>query len=182
VTGERARLFVALDLPAAVRAELALWASEAVGDVPGVRLVADESLHVTVCFLGWRGVADVPRVSDLALPCARPVAQLRTNGSAWLPPRRPGVLVVDLGDGDGTLAAMQACVVDALVAGAGHEPETRPFRPHVTVARLRRGAQRPQVELPPAPALSFAGEALTLYRSQLSRDGARYEPLARVGL
>jgi hypothetical protein len=36
--------------------------------------------------------------------------------------------------------------------------------------------------LPEPPVLSFAGESLTLYRSQLRREGARYEPLARVAI
>ena len=31
-------------------------------------------------------------------------------------------------------------------------------------------------------AVTFYGEALTLYRSQLRREGARYEPLARLPL
>ena len=101
---------------------------------------------------------------------------------AWLPPRRPGVLVVDLEDGDGALSALQPCVVEAMTATAAYEPETRPFRPHLTVARLKRGARQPRRELPPPPELSFAAESLTLYRSQLSREGARYEPLARVAL
>jgi hypothetical protein len=33
----------------------------------------------------------------------------------------------------------------------------------------------------PAP-VTFYGEALTLYRSQLRHEGARYEPLARLPL
>jgi RNA 2',3'-cyclic 3'-phosphodiesterase len=181
VTGERARLFVALDLPAAVRAALAGWAQEAVGDMPGARVLPEESLHVTICFLGWRELAEADRIGELALACARPVPGLRTGTAAWLPPRRPGVLAVDLAD-DGALADVQSGVIDTLVSGRGREAETRPFRPHVTVARLRRGTRRPKEELPAPPVMSFAGEALTLYRSQLRRDGARYEALARVAL
>ena len=181
MTGERARLFVALDLPAAVRTALARWAAEAAGDLPGVRVLPEESLHVTVCFLGWRELEEADRIAELALACAQPVPGLRTGEAAWLPPRRPGVLAVDLAD-DGALTEVQSCVVGALVSGAGHEDETRPFRPHVTVARLRRGTRRPGEALLAPPALSFAGEALTLYRSQLRRDGARYEALARASL
>jgi RNA 2',3'-cyclic 3'-phosphodiesterase len=181
VTAERARLFVALDLPAFVRGELAAWGREAVGGEPGVRPLAAESLHVTLCFLGWRELAQAQDVGEAALACARPVPALATAQAAWLPPRRPSVLVVDL-EGDGAIAEMQSCVVESLVAAAGYEPEARPFRPHVTVARLRRGTRRPKAELPSPPRLAFAGESLTLYRSQLRRGGARYEPLARVGL
>jgi RNA 2',3'-cyclic 3'-phosphodiesterase len=182
VTGERARLFVALDLPAPVRAELAAWAHDAVGAADAIRLLPQESLHVTLCFLGWCELAEAQAIGDAALACARAVPRLSTGGAAWLPPRRPGVFVVDLVDPDGALAQMQTCVAEQLVAAAGHEPETRPFRPHVTVARLRRGSRRPIRDCPDPPALSFAGESLTLYRSQLRREGARYEPLARAAL
>jgi RNA 2',3'-cyclic 3'-phosphodiesterase len=90
--------------------------------------------------------------------------------------------VVDLEDEAGTLAETQRCVVEALAAGIGHEPDSRPFRPHVTVARVRRGTGRPAGDLPEPPRIAFAGEALTLYRSQLGRGGARYEALARAAL
>ena len=69
---------------------------------------------------------------------------------------------------------------DGLAARRLYEPEARPFRPHATVARLRPDAQgrRARSCRDPEP-LAFRGEALTLYRSQLRREGARYEPLAR---
>jgi 2'-5' RNA ligase len=181
VNEERARLFVALDLPDSVRGELAAWGRKAVGDEPGIRPLAEDALHVTLCFLGWGALSDATPIGQAAMACGRPIPGLATADAAWLPPRRPGVLVVDLAD-DGTLAEMQACVVDALVAAIAYEPETRPFRPHVTVARLRRGTRRPAGDLPAPPRLVFGGEALTLYRSQLRRDGARYEPVARVAL
>ena len=57
----------------------------------------------------------------------------------------------------------------------------RPFRPHVTVARVRRGP-RPSRDLPDPPRATFAGEAVTLFRSHLGRGPARYEALERVEL
>ena len=69
------------------------------------------------------------------------------------------------------------------LAEAGvYEPEEREFRPHATVARLRPDARVAGGKMPgPAP-VTFYGEALTLYRSQLRREGARYEPLASFPL
>jgi 2'-5' RNA ligase len=90
------------------------------------------------------------------------------------------VLTVALEDGDGTLAALRIDVVDRLATALGWEPEPRPFRPHVTVARVRRGA-RPRIrDLPDAPQASFAGEAVVLYRSHLGGGPARYEALEQV--
>ena len=49
----RARLFVALDLPDRVRAEIVEWGHEALAD-PALRRVKPESLHITLAFLGYR--------------------------------------------------------------------------------------------------------------------------------
>ena len=69
--------------------------------------------------------------------------ELALGGALWLAPRRPHVLTVAVEDADGALAALQARVVEALAEAAGRdEPERRPFRPHVTVARVRRGGAR----------------------------------------
>ncbi|MDQ6750790.1 MAG: hypothetical protein M3Z33_08575 [Actinomycetota bacterium] len=98
------------------------------------------------------------------------------------PPRPPGALALDLIDADASTAALQARVSETLAANAEYEPETRPFRAHVTVARLGRATGRVAVAPRPPPALGFDGEALTLYRSRLGAEGARYEPLLRRAL
>jgi 2'-5' RNA ligase len=85
---------------------------------------------------------------------------------------------------------VQAAVSLALSDGGFHEPERRPFWPHVTFARVARGAGGtgsgarvpvPPVELPPPPE-PFSASAVTLYRSHLSPRGSSYEALARVRL
>lgn len=175
------RLFVALDLPAPVRAALAAWADEAAPRA--VRRVAAESLHVTLAFLGSRDEDEAALAGSLLAPCARPLDALHCDGALWLPPRRPGVLTVALRPSD-ELAALQADLVAALERTIGFEPERRPFRPHVTVGRVPRGtridARRPL--RPPAPPLSFQPPSLTLYRSHTGAGGARYEALQRAAL
>ena len=71
--------------------------------------------------------------------------------------------------------------MERLVADGWHEPEARPYLPHVTVARVRgEAAHAPHGSaLPEPPELVFDGAALTLFRSRLHPSGARYEPLAR---
>ena len=113
---------------------------------------------------------------------AAPVPALTVAGPAWLPPRRPRVLAVDLTDPEGACARLQASVSAALAAIGAYTPERRPFRPHVTVARVRKGA-RVDTGLPPMSVHdAFAAAALTLYRSRLSPKGARYEALDRTAL
>lgn len=175
------RLFIALDLPEDVRTALAAWAAGAAP--PGVRRVPVDNLHVTLAFLGTRTSDEAAAAGALLPSLARPLEELRTAGALWLPPRRPGVLSVALESGAG-LADLQAELVAALASAIGFAPERRPFRPHVTVARVPRGTRiDPRIELdPPAPALGFGARALTLYRSDTSRGGARYERLSGAEL
>ena len=56
---EKARLFVALDLPDDVRAGIAAWQAKALGD-PALRPMRAEALHVTLCFLAHRAEARYP--------------------------------------------------------------------------------------------------------------------------
>jgi 2'-5' RNA ligase len=178
------RLFAALDLPVAVRTTLAAWAASAVGRDERLRLVREDSLHVTLVFLGDRpdaGAATGALRSALDPAPASPA--LSVTAPLWLAPRRPHVLTVALDDPSGGLAAIQAAVLDAMVRSAGHEAEGRRFRPHVTVARVR-GRLRP-FELPSPPSLSFHPPAVTLYRSNLSpptRGPAIYEAVTSVPL
>lgn len=178
----RARLFVAADLPADVRDALVAWSRGPLAVLDGLRPVAPEALHVTLCFLGSRAESDVEEIGRLVGEAARPVAPGRVGEARWLPPRRPRVLAVELDDGSGELAALQAGVGAALAEAGFWKPEQRPFLAHVTVARVRTGVRMKPVALAPPPELPVAFETVTVYRSLLSPAGARYEPLARFPL
>jgi RNA 2',3'-cyclic 3'-phosphodiesterase len=177
-----ARLFAALELPAPVRDALGVFGRAAAADDFALRAVRDDALHVTLAFLGHRALDDIDPACAAVRAAAAPVADLSLGDALWLAPRSPHVLTVEVADATGALLALQERVVAALVDAVGYEPDHRRFRPHVTVARVRHGARPRRTGLPDAPSASFAGEALTLYRSWLGRGPARYEPLERVPL
>jgi 2'-5' RNA ligase len=176
---ERARLFLALDLPPAARAALERWRTGVLRDVEALRPVAPEALHATLCFLGWR---PVDQIESIGAACAEALGErappaLGFTEPMWLPRRRPRVLAVGLSDRSGALEAIQAAVSAAMSAGGWYEPEMRPFLPHVTVARVSGRSRLGRLELAPLRSKDFDGSAVTLYRSRLERAGARYEPL-----
>jgi 2'-5' RNA ligase len=182
---ERARLFVALELPDHARGTLARWRDDAVETFGSDRLrpVTADSLHVTLCFLGWCSLDDVEAIAAACgVAAARPVARLTLGRVVWLPRRRPGVLAVELNDAGARLGAVQATLSASLASGGWYVPEQRPFYPHVTVARVRKGPRIRGAELAKPEPLGFEGEAVTLFRSRLARSGARYEPLASIHL
>jgi RNA 2',3'-cyclic 3'-phosphodiesterase len=183
VSAELARLFVALQLPDRVREALVRWRSEVLHDPLGLRLIAPDHLHVTLCFLGWRSIGEIDEIrSACGIVAGEPVAELRLSEPIWLPRRRPRVLAVALGDSDGVLANTQKTLSRALQEGGWYTPESRPFRPHVTVARVATGARVRPHKLAAPPELSVRGSRVALYRSLLGPRGAQYEPLAAVEL
>ena len=93
-----ARLFVAVDVPPAVREELAAWAREvasALGfkEPPAasapLRVLDPEAQHLTLCFLGSRPVDEIDTIGAAVSACAGYVDEVSVGAPLWLPPRRP---------------------------------------------------------------------------------------------
>jgi 2'-5' RNA ligase len=173
----RLRLFVALDLPAEAVAALARFRDGA-ADPAVWRPLDDATFHATLAFLGHRPEEDVEAVGAVLEGLApREPPALALGDGLLLPPRRARVLTVALDDRSGGLGALQAEVSAGLAAARVYEPEARPFRPHVTVARIRPGARSPRgLDGAPEP-VAFCAGAVVLYRSHVARGGATYEPL-----
>ena len=173
------RLFVALDLPATVRSELAAWCDRVAPD--SVRRVPADNLHLTLAFLGARSQDEADAVAALLPAVTEPLGEMTTAGALWLPPRRPGVLTVAV-EADGRLSTLQAALVAGLGEAIGFVPEARAFRPHITVGRVPRNVRLRPPSLAEPPKLTFAAPSITLYRSRTQPGGARYEPVAIVAL
>jgi RNA 2',3'-cyclic 3'-phosphodiesterase len=190
--GATARLFVAVDPPLSVREDLVEWArgvavaARAAGSSRGaVRLLDAESLHLTLCFLGSRPVDEIEALAAALAACAEQPCELSVGAPLWLPTRRPHALAVEVHDHEGELALVRQRLSEVLSDASAWRPERRRFRPHITLARVRRGAgdrSGHERALPATPRLSFTAEAMVMYRSWLAPEGASYEELARSAL
>jgi 2'-5' RNA ligase len=198
-SGATARLFVAAEVPAPVREQLAGWARGAAAAQSEaaprpLRLLDPATLHLTLCFLGSRPVQEIAAIGSTLSACSADVGELSVGAPLWLPRARPRSLAVAIHDEGGGLAGLHAAVTDAICDTTGWAPERRRFRAHVTVARTsgRSRAARTSFtasnpnpggpRLPATPQLRFRVESLTLYRSWLSPAGAAYEVMARSRL
>ena len=186
---KRVRLFVALDLPDRMRAGIAAWGRDALTD-PALRPVPEESLHITLSFLGSRDEAEIEPIAAVVRECgvAAPTIEL---GQPEPRPRRGRAKVYALPVASEGTKALQADVVSRLASAGLYEAEGRPFWPHVTVARVRneRGrkrlpmaVERPPKDLPQELVHPFESIRLSFYLSNLQPEGARYVPLAQVEL
>jgi RNA 2',3'-cyclic 3'-phosphodiesterase len=184
----RARLFVALELPTALRTAIVTWGREDLCD-PALRPVAPESLHITLAFLGYLPEKEIEGLGAIVAAAAAPAPRIELRDPVPRPQRRPRLFALPAVSPESV--ALQSALQERLVAAHLYKPERRPFWPHVTVARVRRerrGSTRPAlVSRPPGPlpgALLQATKCvrMTLYRSELRPQGAEYTRLAQVEL
>lgn len=190
----RARLFVALDLPEAVRESLVGWQHSELAD-PALRPIAPDALHVTLCFLNYHPERAIERIGGVVTGVRpRPVPMRLEPEPGGIPGKRPRLFAVDA-PSDKAIA-LQAELSGRLAAGRYYEPEKRAFWPHVTVARVRaekgsrgegrrgrpREVKRPPGRLPEELLEPFQCPRVTLYRSHLRPSGAEYVPQASLDL
>ena len=173
------RLFVAIPLPSETRTRLAALQT----DLRGARWTPAGQLHLTLLFLGdTEADAVAPLVRSISALQAPPLA-LRFGGLGVFPNlRAPRVLVAHV-QPDPHLMTL-AAEVRAAAATLDFAAEARPFRPHVTLARLRdpdRGEIRRFLEETPL-AESFVATEMVLYASRLTPQGAIHDRRAAFPL
>lgn len=192
------RTFVAVELDTPLRQALARAQTQLRGRLeqaagPGVRVqwVKPDSIHLTLKFLG-----DIPeeRVAEiknaLAGVTARHVRfQVQAEGLGAFPgPRAPRVLWVGLPEHGGELTRLASDVEAALVA-IGFAQESKPFHPHLTLARIKERSREVGRALSQGGLLeqemklgSLAVDAVRLMQSELRPSGAVYAELCRLSL
>ncbi len=182
---EKRRLFIALECPDDVRQVLTGAVSVLDGQMPkgAVRWVRPEQMHLTLFFLGDTAVSQitaVQQVMDNAAAQCMPFSLTLSELGAFPNKRQPRVIWVGLAGTDAAmsqLAQLQAGIANG-VAALGWPQEKRPFRPHLTLGRVKDkrllkgvnwGAEVKRVVWPVT--------AVTLIQSTLTPHGPIYKKL-----
>lgn len=178
------RLFVGIPVAAATVLALQELTSGLHAGEDGLRWLPPESWHITLQFLG--------ETSDERFACLRDSLQaikarrLTIDFAGITTFERVGVVAVAVAS-TGDLVALHRCVTQA-TARCGFVAEPRPYAPHLTLARARRGvrlrshhslqrAMRSRIALP-----GYTAHEILLYQSHPGTGGARYEVRARFPL
>jgi 2'-5' RNA ligase len=189
----RPRLFYAVPVPEEARrqvAELMARVQSVVGDGRArIRWVRIDGLHLTLRFLGQTAVERVPGLERSLDEVARAVTpfEVTMSGAGAFPDiARPRTLWLGIERGADRLAALADGLADAAKAD-GAELATRPFAPHLTIARtdgLRAGGAAARALQEQAATLdaSFTADRVVLFRSVLGHGPARYEPIREAPL
>jgi 2'-5' RNA ligase len=188
------RLFTALELPPALRRQLANLIAALGEALPrgSVRWVRAEGIHLTLKFYGEVPAGQVPALQASLRQAALGASplQLELNGLGTFPnPARPRVVWVGIKGDLERLSGLQRAVEEAAIP-LGFEPEARGFSPHLTLGRVNAGwrpADKQKLgeafaRLGPGLHGLFAAETLSLMQSDLRPDGAVYTCLLAVAL
>lgn len=170
------RLFVALELPAALRQRLAIMAG---GGIPGARWVPPENYHLTLRFIGEMPGYRAEEIDQALAALKAPGFALTLAGVGTF---NKGGRSVSLWVGmerNPALDHLQSKIETALQR-CGLEPERRRFSPHITLARLDNAPEAKLAAFVQANNLfraePIAVEHFTLFSSRLGKDQAVYTP------
>jgi len=144
-----------------------------------------ENVHLTLKFFGNVDQANVPVISVALARAVKgfgPIAIQIGKTGVFPRPSRPQVLWLGIDEPSGALARIHGRVEDEC-AREGFAKEDRAFRPHLTIARIRKphNASRLaeahlKLEFPPVEVVL---NDLVLFRSELSSNGSRYTAISR---
>ena len=181
------RVFCAVELPDEVRTSLQKHIVQLREEVPDAAASWSrvENIHLTLKFFGNVAVDRIPVISSAA---ERVVSEFSTfeievgQTGVFPKPSRAQVLWIGVSDPSGTLAALQKRF-EAECAVAGFEKEDRAYRPHLTIARLRKpeGARQLadthlQTQFTPS---KLTLNELVVFRSELSSKGSKYTAISK---
>lgn len=139
------------------------------------RAVAPANWHVTLAFLGDTAPERRAACEDAAGTVVGRRFDLALDRFGYF--HRARILWIGAGEVPDALSALHG-ELSAALAGCGHEPDPRPFKAHVTLARK----MPPPGGLPVPEPVRWRVAEFCLVRSMLERAGARYEVLRRFPL
>lgn len=181
------RLFVAIDLPEEWKRILAEPEAHIGWLGRGVHWAEPRGMHLTLKFLGE---IEENRLDELGVAlraaCSGIVAfSIRLKNTGVFPnPKRPRIYWAGI-EAPRELLELQARV-DAAMQTLGFERDEHPFRPHLTLARIKEPIGKDRMT---GALLNFRLESepttvceILLMRSHLSREGAHYEAIRRFPL
>ena len=177
--GKTIRAFIAIDLPQEVKEYLGQLTHDLAKQAPGhaVRWVKPERMHLTFRFLGETEETLIPnlgRALDEVVAQQRPF-MLFLDGFGCFPNcKRPRVLWAGIGGDMGAAEQLKKAIDQALIP-FGWQAETRPFRPHLTVGRVKDAGKAASTPWPgEVQKLAVPGTAIHLIESDLTPEGPRY--------
>lgn len=183
------RTFIAIEIPEEIKRQMAEVQARLRNAAIDASWPRPEGIHLTLKFLGEVAEALLPDITRALQGSVKGINPFRLEiaGTGAFPnARNARVVWIGLSGELEKLGLLQAAVENEMVR-AGLEREDRPFKPHLTLARIKyvRSKDSLQKALEQEKDVRLAGfdvKAVSLMKSELKRTGAEYTELARVEL
>ena len=178
------RLFIALDIPVEVRARLAEYMEHARLLAPKARWARVEGLHVTLKFIGHVDDSVVEKIKSALSVIKAASFEMKFAGVGFFPNAKAARVFWAGVNGSNNLSHL-ASTIDSALKKLGFPCETKPYHPHLTLARTSSSPLRelrPLLDDPPPQFGTMTAREFFLYQSQPQKGGSKYTKLERFGL
>lgn len=188
-TKEMIRTFIAVELPQEIQDTLKGLQDVLRGSMPDVRWTKAGNIHLTLKFLGDVQVSRLDAIGEALGDVARqfsPFDMNLTGIGAFPNSRKPRIVWVGIEQGADELVSI-ATQIEGSMKRLGFPPEKRPFRPHLTIGRIRH-LEHPVVMTDSLDRSEvgelgrFTVQKLSFIKSQLDPGGSIYTILFEAPL
>ena len=193
------RLFLALDIPDAIRDRITRFVEGVSGFAPDARWAKPESLHVTLKFIGEQPDSAVEQIKLALSTIESGAPEIHFRGYGFFPTAKSARVFWIGMESTPHLGALASAIDDKMPA-LGIPKEDRAFSPHLTLARSSGASGSPRRNKKDGPNSTFqrlqeklaalstpefgtmTPRSFFLYQSQLSPKGPKYTKLAEFDL
>ena len=181
---EQIRCFVAIEIPETIQTLLTSAQEELRKFVRGASWVKRENIHLTLKFLGDVAPNQISVIKNSIEQVTNTLSpfSMELGGIGAFPNLgRPRIIWAGVKTGADEVAAI-AREIDLRLSRHGYERDEKPFRPHLTLARLKsRIDLKPLVDVfqqyDTINGATMIVKQIRVVQSQLRRSGAVYTPL-----
>jgi 2'-5' RNA ligase len=185
------RTFIALALPPKIKTEISKLQNllQQPDYKSSLKWVDPNNLHITLKFLGETTPEKVDLLSEKIkkhLHPVKPITVTLSNLGAFPSISKPNVIWSDVFPKDELIMTFKN--IETICLSEGFEQEQKPFKTHITLARLKRGTTQEQIKQISSvlknnitiPPLTFNIDGVTIYKSVLTPQGPLYTALGFI--
>ena len=180
------RTFLAIDLPSCLLDSIVKKQRDLKQEFPSIAWVKSENVHLTLKFLGDTPESKIPELQQVVAKAVKGIEPFAINfrGFGVFPDKRaPRALWTGI-EGNTDILVNLAKEIESKVKPLGFPPEGKPFRPHLTLARIKKNQrdlgqaiEKARVLADPFVFGRLLVEQVCLFESELRPTGSVYTKL-----
>ncbi|MDP2855514.1 MAG: RNA 2',3'-cyclic phosphodiesterase, partial [bacterium] len=171
---KRLRLFFAIEFPEHIKEGLLNLAKRGEKDI--WRWTVKENLHITAVFIGYLAEEQIPQVIEAGQKASQNIQSfiLKCREISYGSESNKRMVWLNLEKNNALNQLKNKLEKVLLDNGVNFQMENREFKPHITLARLKFGADKPTEQIKKTYVKEFLVEEMILFASNLKKNGAEY--------